>query len=65
MTHRQRTRRRIPNEHVETARELIQEAHEDHRFCCTLCRRCVNCGYPCLTARMAVALCQLTTGTSR
>lgn len=65
MTHRHRTRRRIPNDHAETARELIQEAREDHHICCTCCLVCQTCGYPCLTARMAETLRQLTKVTGR
>lgn len=63
MTHRHRTRRRIPDELVEAARELIREAREDHGVCCTCCLVCLSCGYPCLTARMANTLRQLTKDT--
>jgi len=62
-THRHRTRRHIPDQIVDSARALILEAREEHCVCCTCCLVCQTCGYPCLTARMAETLRQLTKDT--
>jgi hypothetical protein len=56
VTHRHRTRRRTPDEHVDAARELLAEVRLAHRPCCTCCLICRSCGHPCQQVRLAEAL---------
>lgn len=44
---------------ISNTADLLHEANETHPVCCTCCQVCQQCGYPCLTARLAVALRQL------
>lgn len=46
----------MTNDMFGAAANLVREANETHRACCTCCQVCQQCGYPCLPTRLAIAL---------